>query len=41
VHVRLGDDLEPAVDAYAAKHCLTRAEAVRQLISKGLGEDKV
>jgi hypothetical protein len=35
--VRLGDDLTAAVDAYASEHDLSRAEAVRRLIAKGLG----
>lgn len=35
VQVRLGELLEP-VDSYAAKHGLSRAEAIRQLISAGL-----
>lgn len=35
VHVRLGD-LLPRIDAYAAKHEISRAEAVRRLAETGL-----
>jgi hypothetical protein len=36
INVRLGDDLLRQVDAYAATAGIKRAEAVRQLIQRGL-----
>lgn len=35
VHVRLGD-LLPSIDAYAAKHGISRAEAIRQLVEAAI-----
>ena len=39
VQVRLGN-LLPSVDAYAARHGWSRAEAVRRLVVAGLGSDE-
>lgn len=36
VNVRLGDDLLTKVDNYAAAEGISRAEAIRQLVRRGL-----
>lgn len=37
VNVRLGDELLAQVDAYATAEGIKRAEAIRQLVERGLG----
>lgn len=36
IKVRLGSDLQPRVEGWAARHDVTRAEAVRKLVAAGL-----
>lgn len=40
INVRLGDDLLTQVDAYAATEGVKRAEAIRQLVQRGLRKSK-
>lgn len=40
VNVRLGDDLLAQVDAYAEAEGIKRAEAIRQLVQRGLQRAK-
>lgn len=40
VNIRLGDELLDRVDSYAEAEGLKRAEAVRQLVQRGLGRVK-
>lgn len=40
INVRLGDDLLTQVDAWAAEQGIKRAEAVRQLVQRGLRRAK-
>lgn len=40
VNIRLGDDLLAEVDAFAAAEGIPRAEAIRQLVHRGLRKGK-
>jgi metal-responsive CopG/Arc/MetJ family transcriptional regulator len=40
INVRLGDELLERVDDYAIRENISRAEAVRQLVQRGLGRKR-